>query len=568
MPPADVSSHLEQISARLEELERRIAALENPRSTISPSKGLSEVPATAALHSSQGPSTVPQPSLFSVFGRSILGIAGAYLLRAVAESGTFPAWIAVALSLAYAAGWLVWAAWPATQRRLARYSYALTAALILSPMLWESTVRFRILPPPVTAAVLAAFALVAMTLAWRFNVSSIIWVGMLTAAFTALSLTAGTRDLVSFTWALLIMASMAEFAASRGRWHGLRPVVAAAADFATLTLIIVMGDSRAIPAEYHPASARLLIALLAALWAIYAVSLAIRSLVLRFKTTSFDVAQFVVTGLLAGWAVLRITHGAGLVELGVACLIIGAACYFAAFGLLARHSERPNFGFYAVCGVAFVMLGSFFALPHVPLVAWLCLAAVVATGLGVCVHSAALDLHGVVYLSGALFASGMLEYDGRALVGAYPAAPRPLAIIAAATALLCTAVVSRYPGERPSERLMRLLPAVLAVYAVAGLAVGGLVWIVGRGTAPTLPQLAVMRTTVACAAAMALAFAGGRWKRFELVWLAYAAAILGSLKFVFEDLRFGSTQSRAASLLIYGTILILIPRLVRAGKRA
>jgi hypothetical protein len=33
------------------------------------------------------------------------------------------------------------------------------------------------------------------------------------------------------------------------------------------------------------------------------------------------------------------------------------------------------------------------------------------------------------------------------------------------------------------------------------------------------------------------------------------------------DLRFGSTQSLAASLLIYGAVLILIPRLVRAGKR-
>ena len=76
--------------------------------------------------------------------------------------------------------WLVWAAWPRTQARLARDSYAITSALILAPMLWEVTVRFRILDPPVTAAVLAAFALLAMTLAWRRDVSLVIWVGMLT----------------------------------------------------------------------------------------------------------------------------------------------------------------------------------------------------------------------------------------------------------------------------------------------------------------------------------------------------------------------------------------------------
>jgi len=49
--------------------------------------------------------------------------------------------------------------------------------------------------------------------------------------------------------------------------------------------------------------------------------------------------------------------------------------------------------------------------------------------------------------------------------------------------------------------------------------------------------------------------------------MAYAAAALGSLKLVFEDLRIGSAQSLAVSLLIYGTVLILVPRLVRAGRR-
>jgi hypothetical protein len=78
--------------------------------------------------------------------------------------------------------------------------------------------------------------------------------------------------------------------------------------------------------------------------------------------------------------------------------------------------------------------------------------------------------------------------------------------------------------------------------------------------------LAVIRTVVTCAAALLLAFVGARRKRLELAWMAYAAAVLGSLKLAFEDLRFGSTQSLAASLLIYGAVLIWIPRLVRAGK--
>ncbi|MGC2890839.1 MAG: hypothetical protein WB627_17345 [Candidatus Acidiferrum sp.] len=567
MLPEDLASLLEQLGVRVKELERRVSALEQPQPTRSPQPESHAAPAPADVGPIEIPSTQSQPGVFSVFGRAVLGIAGAYLLRALAESGTFPPWIAVALAVAYADAWLVWAAWPGSQTWLARYSYAVTSALILSPMLWEVTVSFRMLEPPVTAAVLAAFALLAMALAWRRNVSSVIWVGMLTAVITALILIPVTRAPVPFTLALLVMALLSEFAACRGRWLALRPFVATAADLAALVLIIILGNSSAVPQEYYPVAAGILIALIVALFVIYAVSLAIRSLIFRLKVTGFEAVQLAATVLLAGWAVLRITDGNGMSALGVSCLIAGAACYFAAFGLLARHRERPNFRFYSACGVAFVTAGSFFTLPSVALVIWLCLAAVIAIGLGVRRRSPTLDLHGVVYLTGAVCASGLLVYAGRTLAGSYPPAPGALPIVAAAVALLGTAMLSRYPGEGRGERLLRMLPAILAVYALAALAVGALVWLISRGVPVSPPHLAVLRTLVTCAAALMLAFVGARWKRLELVWMAYAAAALGSLKLVFEDLRIGSAQSLAVSLLIYGTVLILIPRLVRAGRR-
>lgn len=567
MPAEDVSALLEQLSARVADLERRLAMLEHASQAHSSHPESPAAPGVINPSPAGALSAQPQPGVFSIFGRAVLGIAGAYVLRAAAESRAIPSWMAVTLALAYAAGWLTWAAWPRTQTQFARASYAITAALILAPMLWEVTVRFRILDAPVTAGVLAAFALLAMTLGWRRDVSFVIWVGTLTAVITALILMVATRAPVPFTLTLISIALFSEFAASQGRWLALRMVVAAAADFAALVLIIILGNSRAVPPEYQPVSAGLMIGLVAALFAVYTVSLVTRSLILRLKITAFEAAQFATTVLLTGWAALRITDGAALPALGVSCLIAGGACYFAAFGLLAQHRERPNFYFYSACGVAFVMAGSFFALPPFSLAIWLCLAAVTATGLGVWMRSPALDSHGVVYLAGAVFASGLFGYAGRALAGTYPPAPGALPIVAAVAALLCTAMVSRYPGEHQVERVLRLLPAILAVYAIAALAVSALVWLVARGAAPELPQLAVIRTIVTCAAALLLAFVGARWKRTELVWMAYAAAVLGSLKLVFEDLRFGTTQSLAASLLIYGTVLILIPRLVRAGKR-
>ena len=155
MPTEDVSSKLEQLSARVAELERRLSTLEHPSQAHSSPLESPAAPATTNPGSGGALSAQPQPGVFSVFGRAVLGIAGAYVLRAAAESGAIPSWMAVTLALVYAAGWLTWAAWPRTQTQLARASYAITAALILAPMLWEVTVRFRILDPPVTAGVLA-----------------------------------------------------------------------------------------------------------------------------------------------------------------------------------------------------------------------------------------------------------------------------------------------------------------------------------------------------------------------------------------------------------------------------
>ncbi|HXZ18422.1 MAG TPA: hypothetical protein VEG63_00645, partial [Candidatus Acidoferrales bacterium] len=289
----------------------------------------------------------------------MLGIAGAYVLRAVAETGFLAPWFAVTLALAYAAAWLVWAAWPEGRTRLTRVCYAVTAGLILSPMLWEVTVRFRMLDPPVTAALLAAFAFLAMILAWGRGGSPVIWVGMLTVVVTAFVLMVAARDPVPFTAALLVMALMSEFAASRGRWRILRSIVAVAADLSVLVLILILGDASAIPQEYHRADAGVLISLVVFPFVIYAASMGVRSLISRLKITWFEAVQFSGAVLLAGWGVLRITQGEGREALGACCLAAGAVCYFAAFGLRARHSEGRNFHFYAVCGVAFITAGSF-----------------------------------------------------------------------------------------------------------------------------------------------------------------------------------------------------------------
>ncbi len=78
-------------------------------------------------------------------------------------------------------------------------------------------------------------------------------------------------------------------------------------------------------------------------------------------------------------------------------------------------------------------------------------------------------------------------------------------------------------------------------------------------------RLSVVRTLVTCSVALVLGFGGSRLKRAELLWVAYVAIAFGTLKLLFEDLRFGNAASLVASLLFYGLILILIPRLTKSG---
>jgi hypothetical protein len=76
-------------------------------------------------------------------------------------------------------------------------------------------------------------------------------------------------------------------------------------------------------------------------------------------------------------------------------------------------------------------------------------------------------------------------------------------------------------------------------------------------------RLSVVRTIVNCALALSLGFLGSRWQHLELGWVAYAAVAFGTLKLLFEDLRFGNAASLVVSLLFYGLVLILLPRLTR-----
>jgi len=561
---------LARLTTRIENLERRVCSLEHPSATAA------AVPGATAIAASRATSTRPTAQafpfaqdggVFAVLGKAMLGIAGAYLLRAVAESGSFPKLAVVVLALAYAGTWLIWAARVPAEALFASTVYATTAALILAPMLWELTLRFEVLPTAVTAGVLSVFVITTYALAWKRSLTSVVWVGNVAAVVTTLGLLIATHDLAPFVSALLIMALVSEAAAGRNRWLRLRSLVAAAADLAVWILLYIYSGPEGARADYKTIATPWLLALGCVLFLIYGASIVFRTTRLRSKIGVFETGQAVIVFLLAAFSTVRFGGTAGATVLGALCLLFSAACYALAYAYFDRYHEERNYHVYATWSGTLFLAGSFFCFPPLLLALCLSVAAILATILGVRASRLTLEFHGLAYLAAAAYASGLLDYAGRALVGTFPAAPGWIVWIVAASAIPCYAVGGRFRTERWNQRLLQVLSAILAVAAVITFLVSVLVWLAAVGMTPGASQVAVIRTLITCAVALALAFSGSRWQRAELVWIAYGTLALVTAKLLFEDLQHGHPGSTAVSIFLYAVALILVPRMARVGRR-
>ncbi len=561
----DLLDALARLDARLENLERRLSALERVPDPVTSLPVQSAIPAreTSAAQEFVLP---PAGGVFAVAGKAMLGIAGAYVLRAVAESGSFPKLAVVALALAYAGTWLLSAAWVPVGARLASTTYAATAALILAPMLGELTLRFRVLPAAVTSGLLSVYVITTYALAWKRNLAPVVWVAEVTAVFTVLTLLMVSHDLLPYLAALLVMAMASEGAAARNRWLALRFLVAPAVNLAVWLLVYIYSLPESSRSGYAAVNTAALLALPSLLFLIYGASIAFRTMFVRQRITIFEIAQSAIAFLLAALSWLWFAPGTGPAWFGVSCWLLSAACYAAAFVCFDRITEQRNYHVYATWGAALVLAGSFLILSPLPRTVFLSVASMAVTLAGVRVGRLTLEFHGLLYLGAAAFASGLLEYAGRALAGTFPAAPGGMVWIAAVSALLGYAVGGRFRGEHWNQRLLRLLSAILAVSAVATFLVSGLVWLAAVGMTPGESHVAVIRTLITCALALGLAFSGARWRRIELVWTAYGALALVTAKLLFEDLPHGQSGSIAISIFLYAVTLMVVPRLARPGQ--
>ena len=532
----------------MRELEARVARIEE-RLNLAPAAKVPPVPSAApeaelaAL--AEGADAVP------ILGRALLGLAGAYVLRALTESHAVPQTPGVFGGILYAVFWLVWAARTPTGQRAKTIFYSLTSALVLGPLLWEATLRMRAITTVTAAAVLLVFTVFGLILSWRKNLLIVATIAVLTSVLTAASLLIGSQDVLPFAFLLLAMAAAVEVSACLDHWLSERWLTAAAADLVVLLSTYLVTNANGLPESYVPIPHPLLLAAQLALPAIYLSSTMVRTLLNGFTFTAFETAQLGLAFLLAMGGGMRLASDPHIVQvLAALCLGCAEACYGAAHRLQGRNLQT-----FAGFGFLLLLAGTRLAIPVDPAwAAWSLLAvAFLAAG------RPALAWHGCFFLLSALAASGALAQATKLVLGAGDSGGTLAPLLgetAAAVACYAISLHRKLPG-----RLLAVALSGAAFWMAAGIGATALTWSYHGLFGALAPHAycATLRTAVLAWGAVLLAWAGKSWKRHELPSLVYVVVGLGAYRLLLVDLRQDGKAAIVLSLLIYGAALMLLP---------
>jgi hypothetical protein len=549
----------EELRREIQEIKRRIAYLEQRLELPAAHEPLAPAPASyqpVQVVLTEGASAVP------VLGRALLGLAGAYVLRALTESGALPQQAGVFAAILYALGWLVWAARAPAGRRVEAALYSLTSALVLAPLLWEATIRFHAISTWTSAAVLLASTVFGLAISWRKNLLLVATIATLTGVIGAAALLLGSHDVIPFTFLLLAIAAAVEASACLEHWLSERWLTAAAADLSVLLATYLVTNARGLPEVYVPVSHSALLAAQMTLPVIYLSSTIVRTLLRGFTFTGFETAQVALALLFGVGGGLRLT-GAGSPAMAAICLACAALCYLVSLGWLARRSGHGrNFQTYAAFGFLLAAAGSSILLSGPAAAALWSLLAVASLAAG----SPTLRWHGCFYLLAGLFSSGALVKATRMLLGSPSddGIAGPL-VWTGAAAVLGYVLVLRQEAEAP---VLRGVLAGAAFWLAGAISAALLVaaYHLVFGETASQAYCASLRTMVLTLGALLLAWAAARWRRAELKPLVYMVMCLAAYRLLFLDLRQDRKAALVLSLLFYGASLMILPRWIQTQR--
>ena len=199
--------------------------------------------------------------------------------------------------------------------------------------------------------------------------------------------------------------------------------------------------------------------------------------------------------------------------MAVLTLCCGVACYVVAF----LRSGR-NFHVYSTLAILLLLAGLWIALPLTTFETVLPGLAVIGAAAGRHFGSLTVQVHGAICLIPSVVFGG---------------------IPGAVAAVICYALALR------TGVLFNLALAAASLWLIA--------------------ELTGFRTPLIAAAALGLAWCGSRWNRLELVRLTYPVMLFGAYRLLMYDLHRESTAMLFLSLLAYGAVLIMVPKVKKAG---
>ncbi|MFV2071728.1 MAG: hypothetical protein ACC742_03640 [Thermoanaerobaculales bacterium] len=556
-----------KIGATVDRLVRRVAALEE-RLTRAP--GITEE--AVRIGEEGGPPAEgkgPWDGIAgtpALAGRSLLVLAGAFLLRALTEGGTLQPGAGVALGVAYAIVWIVAAARAARGGvRGSAGFHSVCAALIAYPLLFEASTSFGVLSPTAGSAAVAAMTAAGMAVASRWRLRAAAWVFAVGALVTAVSLVvvrppgeAATAVLVALGLACLWMADV-------HGWGVLRWFTALAADLGVLRLTAMATAPDGLPESFGVVHAPLVAVLQAVLVLGFVGTTISRALRGKSRLTGFDFVQSIFATAVGWGGAIRLARaqGWGVGGLFLLALVLGVAAYAGAFGVIDRRQGRNMaFLFLSSVGLALVLLGMPGVVGGASAPVWALLAVGVAA-VGSHWDRVTLRVHAVVLMTAAWGESGLAVEVARKLnVRAGDLAlPELEAVIIVLLTIFTTAVVLVGRRLRGSGWLQRLpLTGLLAMTAFGIAAIS--VWLVA-GVAPE--ATVAVGTVILSAVTVFFAILAGRWGVVEAGWLVYPLLFVTGVHVLLHDLASGRTLVLVFTLAAYGAALILSPRLVRPG---
>ncbi len=557
---------VEELTVELGRLRARVDALEARPGVAPPAPEAAE----DGLDDLRLPTVaVPQGTL-ALLGRTLVVLAGGYLIRAMTDGQLLQAPVGVSLGLAYAVFWQLAAGRDGrTGRGESAVFHGLASNVIAYPLIWEAATRFGLIGPRTAGAALVGFFALGLWMALRGH--SAVNAGLATglSLVTVVALFISTHDLLATLVALLAITAGLEWLAWRDQWRPLRWPAAVVVDGIALLLTLVVTRPQGLPEGYVPLSAAAAAAALLALPLLFVVSLAVRTMIRQRPVTPFGVVQgsaSVLLGLGGAWGVLRF-HGLSTTPLGILAILLGALCYAAAFFFAERRGQGRNFYFYSTAG-GLLTLGGTSALGLGPglAVVWAGLGLVAAL-LGRRFDRMTLRMHSALYFVAAAVQTGLATSCTRALAGR-PADPLSTFAWGAAIAVAAGYVVLAADPRTPRggwSRTPQLLLALLVTFAVLRALHLGAMAALGVAAEVDPGVAATVRTGVLAAVVAGLAWLARRSAWPELGWLVYPLLVVGGIRLLLHDLPHGRPVTLVLSLALFGGVLIVTPRLLK-GK--